>query len=57
MFVSIIVAMLFSAEAVVVVAAVAEALALRVLTPAGKCPLLLAAALLGLLSLVQSVAA
>jgi hypothetical protein len=44
-------------EVAVVVVAVAEALVLRVLAPVGEGPLLPAAALLGLLFLVQSIIA
>jgi hypothetical protein len=57
MFVSTIAALLLGEEVVVIVAAVVEALALRVHAFAGEGLLLLAAALLGLLFLVQSVAA
>jgi hypothetical protein len=57
LFVSTTIAVLSGAEVAVVVATVAEALALRVLALAGEGPLLLAVAPLGLLFLVQSVAA
>jgi hypothetical protein len=57
MFVSTIVVVLFDEEAVVIVAVVAEAIALRVHAFAGDDLLLLAATLFGLLFPVQSVAA
>jgi hypothetical protein len=57
MFGSTIVVVLCGAEAAVVGAAVVEALALRVLALTGECPLLLTAALFGLLFLVQSIPA
>jgi hypothetical protein len=57
MLVSTIIVTLSSAEVAVVVAAAPEALALRALTLAHEGLLLLTAALLGLLFLVQSVAA
>jgi hypothetical protein len=57
LFVSTTIAVLSGAEVAVVVATVVEALALRVLALAGEGPLLLAVAPLGLLFLVQSVAA
>jgi hypothetical protein len=57
MFVSTTIVVLSGAEATIVVAAVAEALALRVHALAGKSHLFLAAALVGLLFLVQSATA
>jgi hypothetical protein len=54
MFVFTTIVVLSGAEATMVVAAVAEALALRVHALAGKSHLFLAAALVGLLFLVQS---
>jgi hypothetical protein len=56
-FVSTTIAVLSGAEVAIVVATIAEALALRVLALAGEGPLLLVVAPLGLLFLVQSVAA
>jgi hypothetical protein len=56
MFVSTTAMVLSGAEAAMVVAAVAEALALRVPALTGKGPLLLTIVLLGLLFLVQSAA-
>jgi hypothetical protein len=56
-FVSTTIAVLSGAEVAVVVATIEEALALRVLALAGEGPLLLVVAPLGLLFLVQSVAA